>query len=166
MKRWLWRLSLLALVAAVGIWIWRTYFPGQEELIRKQLVNLAQTACISPNESNLARIAKAQKLTTFFTTNAEVIVSLPGRLESTFSGRDQLLEAAASARAALSSLKVEFLDPSITLDPDQKSAVVTVTIRATLPGEGVPEVEEVKAELVRNSREWLIRRAETVKVLK
>lgn len=166
MKRWFWRLFLLAVLVAAGIWVWRTFFPGQEQLILRQLTKLAQTACISPGESNFARIANAQKLTTFFTTNAEVIVNIPGRLDRTFTGQEELLEAAGGARAYLHSLKVEFIDPTITLDPDKTTAEVTATVRITMSGEGGPEVQEVKAELVRNSREWLIRRAETVKVLK
>jgi hypothetical protein len=165
-KRWLIRFLVLCLLAGVAIWGWHFLFPSQEELIRKQLTRLAQAACIRANESQLARMAHAQSLTTFFTPDAHITVDLPGRLERTFDGRDELLEAAGGAQASMSSLKVEFLDVTVQVGADGKSATAAWTIEANLPGENVPEVQQVKAELKKTEGDWLIERAETVKTLR
>jgi hypothetical protein len=165
-KRWLFRVVLLAALVVGAFWAWHLLFPGPEQVIREQLTQLARVASVPANESQLGRMAGAQKLTTFFTTDAELVVDVPGRLQHTFSGRDELLEAAAGARGTLHSLTVEFFDLVITVAPDKQSAVVQLTAKATLPGENVPEVQRVKAEFKNNGGEWLIRRAETVKALR
>ncbi len=166
MKRWLFRSLGLALLVAGGIWAWTFFFPGPEELIRGQLTRLAQTACIRRNESQLARLANAQSLVTFFTTDAEVVVSVPGRLDRTFNGRDELLEAAGGARASLTSLTVEFVDITVAVDPGGQTAQVTLTARANLPGESVPEVQQLKGEMKKVEGHWLLHRVETVRTLR
>jgi hypothetical protein len=165
-KRWLFRIVLLGTLAVVAFLAWHLLFPGPEQLIRKQLAQLSRVASIPPNESQLGHMASAQKLTTFFTPDTELVVDVPGRLQHTFNGREELLEATAGVRSTLRSLTVEFFDLVITLAPDKRTAVVQLTAKATMPGESVPEVQRVKAEFKNNNGEWLISRAETVKALR
>ena len=150
----------------LGFWAWHLFFPGPEQIIRKQLEQLARVASIGPNESQLGRAANAQKLTTFFTTDAELVVDVPGRLQHAFGGRDEIRDAALGAGATLRSLLVEFFDMVITLSPDKQTAVVQLTAKATMPGENIPEVQRIKAEFKIVNGEWLINRAETVKALR
>jgi hypothetical protein len=165
-KRWLLRAIILAGVIALGFWAWHLLFPGPEQVIRKQLLQLARSATIAPNESQLGRMGNAQKLTMFFTTDAELVVDVPGRLQHTFNGRDEIRDAAAGVRVTLRSLSVEFFDMVITVEPDKQTAVAQLTAKATMPGENVPEVQRIKAEFKRVDGEWLINRAETVKALR
>jgi hypothetical protein len=165
-KRWFLRLVLVAVLAAGAYWAWRFLFPNQEQLIRNELDSLAKAASITPGESPLARLAKAQGLTTYFTTNAQVVVDIPGRIERTLNGREELLEAAGGARASLHSLNVKLLDVQVLLGPDKQSADASMTLEATVPGESVPEVQQVKASLTKVGGEWLIQHAETVRVLR
>jgi hypothetical protein len=165
-KRWLLRTILIASVIVLGFWVWHVLFPGPEQRIRKQLTELARTATIGSNESQLGRVANAQKLTMFFTPDAELVVDVPGRLQHTFNGHDEIREAAVGTRAALRSLQVEFFDMVITVSPDKQTAVAQLTAKATMPGENVPEVQRIKAEFKSVNGEWLINRAETVKALR
>ena len=165
-KRWLFRIVLVAGLIVVGFWAWHLLFPGPEQIIRKQLTQLARTATIAPNESQLGHAANAQKLTMFFTSDAELVVDVPGRLEHTFNGRDEIREAAMAARATIRGLLVEFFDIIITVGPDKHTAVAQLTAKATTPGESVPEVQRIKAEFKIVDGEWLINRAETVKALR
>lgn len=165
-KQWLLRVVVVAALAGVAFWAWHLLFPGPERQIQKQLTQLSRAASIPPNESQLGHMAGAQKLTTFFTPDAELIVDVPGRLQHTFNGRDEILEAAAGTRAVLRSLTVEFFDLVITLAPDKQSATVQLTAKAAIPGENVPEVQRAKAEFKNSNGQWLISRAETVKALR
>lgn len=165
-KRWLFRIILIAGVIAFGFWAWRLLFPGPEQVITKQLSQLARTATIAANESQLGRMGNAQKLTMFFTTDAEVVVDVPGRLQHTFNGRDEIRDAAAGVRATLRSLSIEFFDIVVTVSPDNQTAVAQLTAKATMPGENVPEVQRIKADFKKVDGEWLIHRAETVKALR
>jgi ketosteroid isomerase-like protein len=165
-KRWLFRIILIAGVIALGFWGWHLFFPGPEQVIRKQLLQLARIATIAPNESQLGGMGNAQKLTMFFSTDAEVVVDVPGRLQHTFNGRDEIRDAAAGVRATLRSLSIEFFDMVVTVAPDKQTAVAQLTAKATMPGENVPEVQRIKAEFKKVDGEWLIHRAETVKALR
>ncbi len=165
MKPWPARLLLLAALLAIGLWVWHTFFPNPEKLIRKRLAELAQAASFSSNESPLARLANAQKLTTFFTADVEATLDIPGRSHETFSGRDELLQRALGARSAVNGLSVELPDIQVIIAPDRHSAIVNLTAKARVPGEKDFYVQELRLNFRKIDREWLIRRLETVKSL-
>ncbi len=166
MKNWLIRLGLLAALIAAGIWGWHFFFPGPERVIRKQLNELARAASIAPNEAPLARLSNAQRLTTFFSGDVQIFVDVPGYSAHTFSGRDELLQAAIGARNILNALKVEFPDIKIVLGPDKTAAIANLTARADVPGSKNVEVQELKLELHRIDGHWLVTRVETVRTLR
>jgi hypothetical protein len=166
MKPWLARLGLGGALVVLGIWAWHALFPSPEQLIRKSLVEVAHLACIAPNEGSLVKLAKSQKLAAFFTTDAQVTVDLPGHLPQSLSGRDELMQAALSARSGLASLKVEFLDIGVTVDNARESGKAHFTIKADLPGESTPQVEELEAELKRVDNQWLIKDVHNVRTLR
>jgi hypothetical protein len=165
-KTWIGRALLIGCLVAGGCWAWKIFFPGPESLVRKRLAALAETASIPANEASLAHLAKAEKLLSFFTPDAEVKVEAAGRGPQSLSGADDLRQAALAARAALGGLKVEFLDLTVQVRPDGRSAVAHFTGRAQLPGERMPEVQELKATLtLSESGSWLIKELQTISTL-
>jgi hypothetical protein len=166
MKKWLLRGVLTAGVVLLGIWGWHLLFPTPEQVVRKELAELAQTASIQPGESQLARAAHAHKLIGFFSPDAEIVIDVPGSSQHTLTGIDDIRQAAMAARASLRSLTVQFIDITVEVAPDRKSAVTRFTAQATLPGENIPEVQELKVGFKKVDSDWLINRAETVRTLR
>jgi ketosteroid isomerase-like protein len=159
------RLLVLAALVALGVWGWRLRHPSPEHIIRKELAELARTACVPADEANLRKLANAQKLASFFTSDAELTIDVPGRFSQTISGRAEVQEKALGARSMLGGLTVEFLDVNVTVAPDAESATARLTARANLPGDSVPQVEELKVGFKKVEGDWLIQRAENVKTL-
>src|SRR5262249_32250024 len=159
------RLIFLAAVLALVFWGWLVLFPGPDRIIRKRLAEVARLVSVVPNEGPLARLANAQKLTTFCTPDLEVALEVPGPSAQTIGGRDELLQTAVAARSIMTNLKVEFLDIGVAIDRDKQTALVRLTAKANLPGENIPEVQELKIAFQKMGHDWLIRRAETVKTL-
>jgi hypothetical protein len=156
---------VLILLFAGGFWAWQTMFPSPEKVIRKQLSELAKVVSIAPNEAPLAQAVNSQKLSTFFTRDVTVQVDVPGRGQVRFSGNDELLQAALTARAQLNGLQVEFLDVSVWLAPDKQAAAANLTGKARVPGERELMVEEFKFGFRKAGRNWLIDQVQTVKTL-
>jgi ketosteroid isomerase-like protein len=165
MMRWALRLGALAAAVALGLWIWSIFFPSTEHVIRKRLAEVAHAASFSAKDGPLAQALNPEHLVGFFSADVKVIVDVPGQVLQNINGRDELLQRAALARAALTSLKIEFLDISVTLAPDKQFAFANLTARANLPGEREPSVQEMKFTFKRIAGEWLIIRVETVKTL-
>jgi len=159
------RCILLAVLAALGVWLWFALFPGPERLIRQRLMKLANTASFSSGESNFARLAAAQSLAGFFATNVEVDINVPGRVQHTLVGRDDIQQAALGARERLSGLKVAFPDINITVAPDKQSATVDLTVEVSITGEHDSIVQEMKFTFQNTEDGWLIARVETVRTL-
>ena len=154
---------LIAAAVAAGIWLWTILFPSPEKVIRKQLSELARDASFSGNQSSLAGIAGAQKLANFFSTNAEVNLDVPGRDVQTLTGRDEIMQADAGARASLDGLKVEFPDVSVTVNSDKQSATADLAAKVQFAGSRDFDVQEMKFTLEKIDGKWLITRVETVR---
>lgn len=165
MKRWLFRLVLSVAVGAFGFWAWGALHPSPAHVIRKELAELARTASIPPNESQLAKLARAQKLASFFTTDTQITLETLGRYDQSITGRDEVQEKALAARAMLGGLKVQILDVSVSVQPNGQEAVAHFTGRADVPGESTPQVEELKAGFKKVGGDWLIDRVENVRTL-
>ncbi len=165
MTKWILRIVAIVALALIGFWVWRTFFPGPEQLIRRRMEAVARTASFSPNESPLAKLSNAQKLTTFCADRVEITVDVPGQSQRTFNGRDELMQAAIGARSVVSALKVEFFDLTVTLGPDRTSAVVNLTAKGKIPEERDFMVQELKFTFKKINGDWLINRVETVKTL-
>ncbi|HTL59567.1 MAG TPA: hypothetical protein VL361_28100 [Candidatus Limnocylindrales bacterium] len=166
MKLWVTRGILLATLIIVGLWGWRAIFPTPERVIRKRLGELAQAASIKPNEGALVKLARSQKVASFFAVDAEIELDLPGRFPQSLSGRDDIMRAVASVRNMLTSLKVECLDISIQMGTDGESGIAHFTGKADLPGESTPQVEELQANFKKIDHEWQIQRITNVRTLR
>ena len=164
MKAWSLRISGLAALVALLVWVWQAWFPSPERVIRRRLAELARLASFEPNEGALAKLLNPQKLAGFFTSDVEVRIEAFGYGRE-FSGRDQVQQAAMAARSALQSLKLKFPDIDVAMGPDQKSAVVNLTASGQTPSERDGLIYELKLIFEKVGNDWLIRRVEPVKTL-
>lgn len=166
MRVWLARLALLGLLGVAGFWAWHWLFPSAEQVIRKDLKELAKAASITTNEGALARLANARKLSSFFSHDAQITIDVPGRSLQTLNGQDDIQQAAMGVRAIFNVLKVHFIDVVVTVGADKQSALVDLTATATLPGEQIPEVQELELRFKKLDHNWLITRVVTVRTLR
>jgi hypothetical protein len=166
MKTWLVRGVVLAVLVVAGVWGWRILFPSPEQAIRKRLIEIARVASFSGNEGALTKLSKVQKLSTFCTSDVQITVEVPGRSAQSLNGREEVLQAAAGVRSVMGSLKVEFLDTTVTVQPGQPIAFAHLTLKCNVSGEPDFLVQELKLTFKKTNGDWLISRAETVKTLR
>jgi hypothetical protein len=164
MKEWFIRLVLIGALVALGFWAWHIFFPNPEKIIRKRLGELAKAASFSSNEGLVAKAWNASVLGDFFTPDVEVRVDVPGGTH-TLEGRDELMRAAVSARSAVSSLSVKFPDIKVAVAPDGASAIVNLTAEGRVPGGKDFYLQELRLQMIKVKRDWLIKQVETVRTL-
>jgi ketosteroid isomerase-like protein len=162
MTKWVIRVGLLVALCAVAFWLWRILVPTQEQIIRKRLAQIAQVASFSGKESPLAKLGNAQQLANFCAPDAEIAVEIPGHAQA-ITGQEEIRQAALAARAAASSVQIEFLDVNVAVDPGKQSAIAHLTAKGRVQGEQV--VEELKFTFRKVEGKWLIQRVERVKTL-
>ena len=158
------RIVLLAALAALGIWLWTVLFPSPEKVIRRHLTELARTVSSSANESDLTRLASARSVAGFFAANVELNVDLPALGQRTMD-REEITQAALMGRSRAGGLQVKFPDINITVAPDKQTAVADLTVEANISGEHDSIVREMKFTLRKTNGQWLITRVETVRTL-
>jgi uncharacterized protein YchJ len=159
------RIVLLAVVAALGFWLWTVFFPGPEKLILRKMASLATTSTFNASDSPVMRAVKVGNLIGYFAVDAEIIVDVPELGAHTVSGRDEIRDAARAVFAGLATLNVEFLDVTVRLGTDKQTATVTCTARVSAGDKKNYGVEEMRFQLKKIDGTWLITRAETVKTL-
>jgi hypothetical protein len=159
------RLLALALAVAAVVWLWGVLFPSAETLIRKRLAETARDASFAPGQSYFSRLAGARRLSDSCATNVEIEIDIPGHQKRQLSGREDILQAALSARATLDSLTVTFSEILLNVEPDKQSATADVTAVARLSGDPDLDVQELKFLLRKFGNEWLITRVQTVQIL-
>src|SRR5262245_53328046 len=159
------RILLLAAAIGAGVWIWLTFFPGPEKVIRSRLLDLAKTLSFQKGEGNISKIAHMQRFSDFFTPDVVVSADIRGYAPITIDGRDELVQRLQAARQFGPGVQVELLDINVTLSPDKQSAVANLTGKATISGERDFSVHEFNFMLKKVDGKWLIYRIETVKTL-
>jgi len=159
------RVVLLAALIAVGVWLWTIIFPSPQKIIRQRLEAVARRASFAADEGTLARMANAQSLADYFSTNVEVNLDVPGRDGHTILGRDEITQAALASRSATSSLSIKFLDVDVTVGPDKRSATADLTVEARASDDLDLIVQEMKFTLQNIGGQWLITRVETIRTL-
>ena len=160
-------IQILAALAVVGlaVWGWMALHPSPEKAVRSRLNDLAKTLSFKSGSGSLAQAYSAQKVSEFFTQDVDVDVNLSGFEPLSIQGRDEVMGIAMRARSRLSSLKVEFPDMNITIDPDGQSAKVNLTGKAIMPGERDISAQEFNFKLKKVDGKWLIYHVETVRTL-
>ena len=164
MKRAIQIVLALALIGLV-VWGWKVLHPSPENVIRSRLNNLAKTISFKSGSGSIAQAYNAEKASEFFTQDVEVDVNLSGLEALSLHGREEVMQVAMAARSRLTSLKVEFPDMNVTLDPDGQSAKVNLTGKATVPGERDISAQEFNFKLKKVDGKWLIYQVETVRTL-
>lgn len=159
------RLALLAAVAAFGFWLCTILFPSPEKVIRSRLADLARTATFGAQDSAIARALKAQRLANFFSADAQLTFDTPGMGQHTLSGREEIRENATAAFQSIPTLRVEFLDANIRLDAGRHDAEVGLTAKVTFGDTKDFGVQEMRFLFRKIDGQWLIVRIETVQTL-
>jgi hypothetical protein len=164
MKRAIPIIAAISLIG-IGIWLWTVLHPSPEKVIRSRLNALANAISFSSSGGVLGRAYDAQKAADFFTTDVDVDLNVAGYDSISMHGRDEVLQVALAARSRLTSLKVDFLDMNVTIDPGGETAKVNLTGKAVVPGERDISAQEFNFMLKKVDGKWLIYKVETVKTL-
>jgi hypothetical protein len=161
------RVLLVVALVGGGVWLWMHFHPSPEEAIRRRLTDLAEGVSFKGDEGMVAKAMRAEKLASYFARDVSLTIDLPEISSHESMSRDEISKFALALRSTpyFRSLKVQCLDPVITLGADQKSASVQLTIRAETAGDKYLVVQEMKFTMKEVEGEWLILRVETVKTL-
>jgi hypothetical protein len=159
------RVIMLAAVAALGLWVWTLLFPNPKHVIGNRLNQLARLASFSPGEGTLSRAFDVKRLGGLFSDDAQILVDVPA-LETHEFGRDEMMQDLLAAKKLGNGLKVKFIDPNIELGTGAESALVDLTMEAKFGGESDLVVQELKFTMKKIKSDWLITRVETVNTLK
>lgn len=159
------RLVLLAILAAIGYWLWTVFFPSPEKVIRNRLNKAASLASFGAGDGNIRRVAAIEALGNYFAEEIEIKVDVPNYESHTFNRREELTQAAMAAHSAVSSLKVDFPDIKVDVDPNQLTATAEVTLRADINGEKNAVIQEARVYFKKVDGKWLIYRLDTLRTL-
>ena len=161
------RVLLLVALIGGGIWLWMHFHPGPEKAIRRRLADMAEQISFQSGEGMVAKAMRSEKLASYFAREVSLMIDLPEISSHESMSRDEISKFALALRSTpyFRSLKVQCIDPVITLGADHKSAMVDLTIRAETAGDKYLVVQEMKFTMKEVEGEWLILRVETVKTL-
>lgn len=159
------RVILLAAIAALGFWLWTVLFPSPEKAVLKKVSALAATATFSVDASNLTRAGKASSVVGLFASDTEIVLDIAGVVTRTLSGRDEIREVALGGFVNLPSLQVKFLDATAKISADKKAATVSCTAELKAGNQKDFGVQELRFRFKKIENDWLITRLETVKTL-
>jgi hypothetical protein len=159
------RLVLIAAVAALGFWFWTIFFPSPEKVILKRISSLAATATFSANDGSLTRAAKVANVVDYFAPDAEIVLDGSELANRTLSGRDEIRETTLSVFGGVKMLNVQFLDVNVRVGDGRETADVNCTAKVNT-GDGKDYgVQELHFLLKKVDGHWFITRVETVKTL-
>ena len=71
------RVILLAVLVALGVWVWTILFPDPKQVIRNRINKVARLASFSPGQGNLSRTLNVEKLGALFSEDAQIVVDVP-----------------------------------------------------------------------------------------
>jgi hypothetical protein len=161
------RLIVLAALAGLGYWGWTVLFPSPAKIIEGRLIKIAKLASFTSAEGHLTALANTERLGPYFSDDVQVVVNIPGVEAINFNNRGELMQAALAARSSgVNSLSIRFIGIVIDVSPDKQSATADVTLDATSGSQKDSFDQELKITFQHVGRDWLITRAETVRVLR
>lgn len=106
---------------------------SDEERVRRQLDEIAQTVGIDAGETQMIRQARATRLAMYLASDVDFDVGAP---LIPVQGRDRVSQMALEVRAPSSGASVAFDDVRVTIDPGTRQALATFTARVS-DGESV-----------------------------
>ena len=145
---------MVGLIAATGIgWV---LLPSEEDRIRRQLDDLAETASVEAGESPLIRTARAARIANHFTQHAHV--DLGGPFEP-LQGRAALTALVVGLRLPQEGIAVEILDTAVRVDGSSTGATASMTAQVSTRAtarDALLEAREVAVRLRKVDGEWLV----------
>jgi hypothetical protein len=159
-------LILMAVAVALGTWLWGFFFPNPEKIIRARLREISERASFPANQAPFAALSDVQRLCAMVSPDVTIQVNAPGAGHHSIQGREDLRQGAIGWRASVNGAKVEFPDIAVTVAPDKQSAEVLLTLKARVPTEPDSIYEEMKVAFRKLDGNWLVTRAETVRMLR
>ena len=164
--RKLFKLAVLGVAVALGVWVWGVLFPSPEKVIRGRIQEIAELVSFPPNERPLTALSSVQRLCSLASPDVEIRVEVPGAGRGIVQGREELRQGAMAFRSTVNGAKVKFPDVSVALAADRQSAEVLVTVEARVATEPDTAILEMKLAFQKLDGHWLVTRAETVKTLR
>jgi ketosteroid isomerase-like protein len=156
---------MLALLGALGFWLWTVLFPSPEKVVFRMISKLGATANIQAGEGAISRASKAATVSSLFANDAEIAFDVNEAGTRTLSGRDEIHEAVMGGFANVPSLTVQFYDITVQVGPDKQSAEADCNARASTDSNRDFGIRELRFQLKKRDGDWKITRAETVKTL-
>lgn len=153
-------------LGASGFWLQRKLFPPPEERIRQTLREAVGAASFGADVGNLARLAAVNRLVGNFTTDAEILVDLPGGPPRRLAGRDELRQVAAGTHTAVRSLQIRLPDVVVEMEAGGESARVHVIAEVRVDGAEDSWIGEFKLRMVHLDGQWLIQRIDPVRTFR
>jgi SnoaL-like domain len=126
---------------------------------------LAQAASVRPTDSNFARLAYAERLAGFFTTNAVLHLEGLGRDFPVIASKSDLREAAMAARAQLRQAEFKVTDVNVTFPGEKGTARAYVVITGRINAETNDFGQAFRMTVRKTHGQWLISEVNTVQRL-
>jgi hypothetical protein len=146
-------------------WYASKLLPNDHKAIHALMVRLTQAASVRPNESQLARLTYADRLSAFFTTNAVLHLETLSSDFPAISGRSDLVEAAMAARTQLRQAEFKLADLDVTFPPDKGTAKALVAITGQINFRTNDFGQTFRMILEKRQGRWLISQVESVERL-
>lgn len=156
--------ALAALGIVVGVWAWRTWWPSDEQQIRRRLRAFA--AEFNESTTNgVGMVARAARMSTYFTE--DVVVDL-GKGTPPIAGRETLLGMATRLQPRTAAFTVELVDITANLSGETTADVtLTAAFRRRSPaGEESIDARELAVGMVKIEGEWRVSRVKTVEAFR
>jgi hypothetical protein len=147
--------ALLVVAGVVAV----SYLRGDRRQIRLQLDALADTASVAGTESDVTRLARAARISGFFTE--DVVIRRSEDNSAFVGGRRAVAGWAAQAAAEHQTMKVSIENLEIAIaDSSNATADMTVVVSRNTPAVESVDLREVAAAFRKVNGAWLIAQAE------
>ncbi|HEX7019876.1 MAG TPA: nuclear transport factor 2 family protein [Gemmatimonadaceae bacterium] len=153
-------LILLVIAGAAGIWAWRTFFPSDEQQIRRRLDEII--ALVNEPAEGLDAVARAAQIGRAFTD--DVVVEL--RRGAEIRGKDALMGMAARVQPRTTGANFRVRDVTVTVEGEAAQTDLTATWSDPQDPDQPLDAAELRLQWVERDGDWLIARVERVDVLK
>ncbi|MBM3846854.1 MAG: nuclear transport factor 2 family protein [Verrucomicrobia bacterium] len=158
-------LALLVLALTVG-----GYFLTRDDdaaILTRQLRRIETMGSHQSGEGQIPRQARAANLRELFTPDTSLLIRIPDHGERKLSNREELMDVVRQVKAGVDAMRLEFLDPKVTVFADRRVAEARTTLRATI-GENANSQQlfvELKVQWRREDGNWAIEGIETIRTV-
>ncbi|MDX1952932.1 MAG: nuclear transport factor 2 family protein [Verrucomicrobiota bacterium] len=144
-----------------GYFVTQWLFPGAEKIIKSRLEKLASDLSNNPGEGGIKKLAAANRITSYFTSDVLINTEGFGRGEP-IQGREEMTQMFMAARGNLRGT-VKIYDVKIDVAPDGKTATSNFAAMAELQGQSDPFVQVFRVQWRKEEKQWLIQQVDPVR---